>query len=115
MISDLTAKQQALTRLQASQICETNRIKTESPYCHLQVIRSDLLHPDITDLSAWVTVVTTLASVCALETQLSNAEVRRMEIWRNIISLSKHLRCEVVVPNSSAAPDRLSGGGEGLA
>lgn len=53
--------------------------------CHLRVVRSVCCVQTsslCTDLSAWVAVVTTSASVCALVMQLYSMEVRQLEKCR---------------------------------
>ncbi len=101
----------AFFRLQANPFCFSNLFfNTDCPHCHLQVIRSDLLRRDITALYRPICMSCcgkdVGVSTCTGE-QLYKAEVRRLEKCRYIISLSKHLHCQVVVFNFAAA-DGLS-------
>ncbi len=89
-----TRTSQALVRLQTNQFYFSNLIfNTDCPHCHLQVISLDLLCPDITVL---------YRPFCICFT------AQKCKEWKNryIISLSKHLRCQVAVL-SSATADRL--------
>ncbi len=80
----------ALFRLQANLFCFSNlTFNTDCPHCHLQVIRLDLWHPDITALHQYICMSycgnDVGVSTCAHE-QFYNTEVRQLEKWRYIIS-----------------------------